>query len=93
MFASFARILTSCNMQDFIKFKLRIFGRPRKGYDPGLSHIILSFVSMIELEATTKALALLHNMESDACMFHCLKTRTVNCPISCWDGQKQFSYR
>jgi len=78
MFASFARILTSCNMQDFIKFKLRIFGRPRKGYyDPGLIHIILSFVSMIELEATTKALALLHDMESDACMFHSLKTWTI----------------
>jgi len=77
VFASFAHILTSCNMQDFIKFKLRIFSCPRKGYDPGFIHIILSFVSMIELEATTKALALLHDMESDAYMFHCLKTWTI----------------
>jgi len=73
----FARILTSCKMEYFIKFKLRIFGRPRKGYDPGFIHIILFFVPMIELEATTKALALLHDMESDACMFHYLKTWTI----------------
>jgi hypothetical protein len=46
MFASFARTLTGCNVQDFIKFKLRIFGRPFEGYKPGFIHIILSLVSV-----------------------------------------------
>jgi hypothetical protein len=34
------------NVQDFIKFKLRIFGRPFEGYKPGFIHIILSLVSV-----------------------------------------------
>ena len=65
-------------MQDFIKFKLRIFGRPREGYDLGWIHIMLSFVSVLELEATTETLALLHGMESDARMLPCLKTLKVD---------------
>jgi len=57
--ASFARILTGCNMQDGIKFKVRIFGRPYEGY--GFIHITLSLVSAIE--TATEALVLLHSMK------------------------------
>jgi hypothetical protein len=78
MFTSFARILTGCSMQDFIKFKLRIFGRPFEEYDPDFIHIIFSLVSVIELEATTEALALLHGMQRDTPMFPALKTLKID---------------
>ena len=78
MFAAFARILKGCSMQDFIKFKLRIFGRPFEEYDPDFIHIILSLFSVIELEATTEALALLYGMQRDAPIFPVLKTLKID---------------
>jgi hypothetical protein len=52
-------------MQDFIKLKLQIFGCPFEEYDPDFIYIILSLISVTELEATTEALALLHGMQCD----------------------------
>ena len=86
---SFAHISTCCTMQDCIKFKLRIFSGLLKEYEPGFFHILLSLVSVIDLEATTEAPALLHNMENDACMFFpSRRSRSAisPCPNSYWDS-------